>query len=118
MQLLFRLFRGLFNFVLISFVLLLDTSGSYGSTSKALIFSLRDKEALGPFKGRVTGQKHAIYKYHSYHVTFGYGHDIYIADNANTSIASYTNFSYSAPSGEHHLRTILTGTYNFFHPMS
>jgi len=84
-----------------------------GPLLRRLYFHFEIKEALGPFKGRVTGQKHPIYKYHSYHVTFGYGHDIYIADNANTSIASYTNFSYSAPSGVHHLRTILTGTYNF-----
>jgi len=92
-----------------------DTRNSYGSTSNAFIFSLRNKEGLGPFKSMVKIPSHAIRKYSSYGPTFGGGHDIYIANNANSNTHSYTNFghSYSVPSGVQDRQTILAGTYKF-----
>ncbi|KAL9961743.1 hypothetical protein ACROYT_G030749 [Oculina patagonica] len=92
-----------------------DSSSSYGSTSKAFIFSLRNKEGLAPFKRMVTISSYAIYRYSGYGPTFGHGWDIYIADNANNNNNSYTSFgsAYSVPSGVQSSSTILAGTYNF-----
>ena len=92
-----------------------DASRSYGSTSNAFIFSLRNKEGLGPFKSMVTRPSYAIRKRSFYGPTFGNGPDIYIANNANTTTNSYTNFgySYSVPSGVQDKKTILAGTYKF-----
>jgi len=91
--------------------------GRYASTSNAFIFSLRNKEGLGPFKSMVTNPSNAIYRHASYGPTFGGGHDIYIANNANSNTVSYTNFGYryyySVPSGIKDKKTILAGTYNF-----
>ena len=89
--------------------------GAYGFTSNAFIFSLRNKEGLDPFKSMVTNPSNAIYKRQGYGPTFGGGHDIYIASNANGYAASYANFgrSYSVPSGVQDKMTILAGTYNF-----
>ena len=90
-------------------------SSCYGSTSNAFIFSLRNKEGLAPFKSMVTKPSYAICSSSSYGPTFGGGHDIRIADNANSNTDSKTFFgsSYSVPSGVHDKRTILAGTYRF-----
>jgi len=90
------------------------SSRGYGSTSNAFIFSLRNKEGLGPFKSMVTRPSKAIYKYSSYGPYFG-GYDIYIANNANSNTNSHTYFgvSYSVPSGVQNKYTILAGTHNF-----
>ena len=94
-----------------------DTSSGWTSTSNAFIFSLRNKEGLGPFKSILTNPTNAIYRSSSYGPTFGWGHDIYIANNANSNTHSYTNFgvSYSVPSGVQDKNTILAGT-NYFTP--
>ena len=62
----------------------------------------------------VTQAQYAIYRGSSYGPTFG-GHDIYIANNANSNTNSYTDFgsNYSVPSGVQNRKTILAGTRNF-----
>ncbi|KAL9962007.1 hypothetical protein ACROYT_G031059 [Oculina patagonica] len=92
-----------------------ERSGGYTSTSNAFMFSLRNKEGLGPFKSMLTNPSRAIYRHSSYGPTFGGGHDIYIGDNANSNTNSYTYFgvSYSLPSGVQDRFTILAGTYKF-----
>ena len=81
------------------------------------MFSLRNKEGLGPFKSMVTYPKYAIYKGLSFGPTFGAGFDIYIATNANSNSNSYSDFGqsnyYSVPSGVQDQYTILAGTRNF-----
>ena len=91
------------------------SSGGYGSSSNAFIFSLRSKEGFGPFKSMVKSSQHAIYRNSAYGPTFGGGFDISIKDNANSNTNSYTNFgySYSVPSGVQNSGTILAGTYTF-----
>ena len=93
----------------------LESSSKYTATSNAFIFSLRNKESLGPFKSMVTKPSNAIRQHPGYGPTFGGGHDIYIANNANSNTNSYTNFGryYSLPSGVQDRRTILAGTYSF-----
>jgi len=92
-----------------------ESSGGYTATSNAFIFSLRNKEGLGPFKSLLTNPSRAIYRYPSYGPVFGGGSDILIADNANSNTNSFTNFghSYSVPSGVRDKKTILAGTYVF-----
>ena len=94
-----------------------DTSGSYGTTSNAFIFSLRNKEGLGPFKSNVTAPSRAIYGSLVNGPTFGYGYDIYIADNANSNANSYSYFGkyndYFVPSGVQDRYTILAGISHF-----
>ena len=89
----------------------------YGSTSKSFIFSLLDEEGLAPFKSMVTNTSFAIYREPGYGPTFGGGHDIYIADNANQNANSYTNFgsSYSLPNEVADRYTILAGA-RYFSP--
>ena len=93
----------------------LESSGGSGSTSNAFIFSLRNKEGLVPFKSLVAKPSRAIYRRLSDGPTFGYGWDIYIANNANRNTNSYTNIGdfYPAPSGVKDKKTILAGTYKF-----
>jgi hypothetical protein len=92
-----------------------DTSGGYGSTSNAFIFSLRNKEGLGPFKSMVTRRSYAIYRGSGYGPILGGGYDIYISSNANSNTNSFTYFgySYSVPSGVQDKKTILAGTNRF-----
>ncbi|KAL9961701.1 hypothetical protein ACROYT_G030698 [Oculina patagonica] len=91
------------------------SSNSWGSSSNAFIFSLRNKEGLGPFKSLEKQSQFAINRYSSYGPLFGGGNDIRIADNANSNTNSYTLFgySYSVPSGVQDRKTILAGTYQF-----
>ncbi|XP_020623010.1 opioid-binding protein/cell adhesion molecule homolog isoform X2 [Orbicella faveolata] len=92
-------------------------SSDYGYTSNAFIFSLRNKEGLGPFKSMVTNPTYAIYRFSGYGPTFGGGHDIYIANNANSNTNSHSDFGeysiYSVPSGVQDHHTILAGSRNF-----
>lgn len=89
----------------------------YGSTSKAYIFSLINKEGLPPFKSMVKQPSYAIYRHPNYGPTFGRGWDIYISSHANSNTGSYTDFcasgDYSVPSGVKNLYTILAGTQKF-----
>jgi len=91
--------------------------GSYGSTSNAFIFSLRNKEGLGPFKSMVADPSRAVYRYSGYGPTFGRGFDIYIANNANSNTRSHSDFGeysvYSVPSEVQDHHTILAGSRNF-----
>ena len=89
--------------------------GDYGSTRKSFIFSLSNKEGLAPFKSMVTIPSKAIYRRSYYGPTFGEGHDIKIANNADSNKFSRTGFgnSYSVPSGVQDRYTILAGTQYF-----
>ena len=85
---------------------LLDSSGSYGSTSNAFILSLHNREGLPTFKNKVTANPPwAIYRSSSFGPTFGLGHDILVVDDANSIANSFTNFgvSYAVPSEVHKL---------------
>ena len=94
-----------------------SSAGSYASTSNSFIFSLRNKESLPPFKSNVTNPSRAIYRDSGYGPTFGNGHDIRIADNANSNANSYADFGqynvYSVPSRVQDQYTILAGTRHF-----
>jgi len=65
----------------------------------------------------VTNPTYAIYRFWGYGPTFGGGHDIYIANNANSNTNSHSDFGeysiYSVPSGVQDHHTILAGSRNF-----
>ena len=71
----------------------------------SFIFSLRNRENLQPFTAPLKDEntRHAIYADHRYGPIFGYGHDLYIADNAISSAPShsstYFNTTYQPRSG-------------------
>ncbi len=98
----------------------LGSSGSYRSSSSNYIFSLRNKDNLSPFRSAVYRyNQYAIYTTPSYGPTFGYGHDLYIANNADKNRNSYANlgYTYRAPSGYSYgsskTRALLAGSNNF-----
>ena len=100
-----------------SFLFLLFIASAYSTSSKSFIFSLLDEEGLAPFKSMVTNTSFSVYRGSSCGPTFGGGHDIYIADNANQNPNSYTNFGtfYSLPNNVTDRYTILAGT-RYFSP--
>ena len=97
--------------------LFLASPDRWSTTSNSFIFSLLDKEGLAPFKSMVAQPHSAICSWSNYGPTFGGGHDIHIADNANQNTGSYTDFgsSYSLPNGVTDRYTILAGT-RYFSP--
>ncbi|XP_046839650.1 uncharacterized protein LOC124433845 isoform X4 [Xenia sp. Carnegie-2017] len=77
-------------------------SSGYRSSSSTYLFSLRNKDNLSPFRSPVYRySSSAIHTKPSIGPTFGAGHDLYIANNANKNQNSRTDFgdTYRAPSG-------------------
>jgi hypothetical protein len=96
-----------------------DSSDSHKSDPHAFLFSLTNKDNQ-PLKMRINPdeQHHAICCYSEYGPTFGYSGDIYIADNANTTMDSRSHLggTYSHPQydeGTNEARTILAGSHYF-----
>ena len=89
---------------------MLESSGGWGFTRKAFIFSISNKEELDPFVSEVRSPGDAIYRGSWYGPVFG--QDIYIANNANSNSNSYAdlNYDYPAPSAVQDPDTILAGT--------
>ena len=91
------------------------SSGRYGSTRKAFIFSISNKEELDPFVSEVRRPYGAIYRESWSGPVFGL--DIIIADNANSNSRSRARlgWEYPAPAAVQDPNTILAGT-EFFSP--
>ena len=83
----------------------------------SFLFSLRNNENIAPFIANVKRdhEDHAIYCDPSFGPSFGDGHDIHIANNANYNRQSYSYFgcSYQSPPGLRDVRTFLAGSYDF-----
>ena len=80
------------------------------------LFSLRNNENLAPFIANVRpgNEQHAVYCYPGYGPTFGGGHDVHIADNANGNRQSYSNLGYyQVPPGIRANCALLAGSRNF-----
>ena len=92
---------------------MLESSGGYGYTRKAFIFSISNKEDLDPFVSKVKKPDSAIDRSSLYGPSFGI--DIRIANNANSNDNSYADFDYyyPAPSAVQDPDTILAGTEDF-----
>ena len=96
---------------------MLESSGGWGFTRKAFIFSISNKEELDPFVSKVRWPERAIYTGSWYGPLFGplFGLGIYIANNANNNSRSYAGlgWAYPAPAAVQDPDTILAGTYRF-----
>ena len=82
----------------------------------SFLFSLRNNENLAPFIANVRpgNEQHAIFCHSGYGPSFGGGHDVHIADNANGNRQSYSNFwSYQVPPGTRTSNALLAGSRNF-----
>ena len=92
---------------------MLESSGGYGFTRKAFIFSISNKEELDPFVSEVRRPDRAIDRGSWYGPVFGI--DIYIANNANSNSHSLARLDrdYPAPAAVQDPDTILAGTENF-----
>ena len=94
---------------------MLESSGGYGFTRKAFVFSISNKEELDPFVSKVRRPDEAIYRWSGFGPVFGY--DIYIDNNANSNSFSYASlvWAYPAPAAVPDPKTILAGT-EYFSP--
>ena len=92
---------------------MLESSGGWGYTRKAFIFSISNKEELDPFVSEVRRPDEAIYRSSRYGPLFGY--DIIIANNANSNSRSFAClvYAYPAPAAVQNKYTILAGTERF-----
>jgi hypothetical protein len=89
-----------------------NSSGSYMPSTASFLFALHCHSGLGPTKMPLTGANNgnAMYGNGGYGPTFGAGHDIRVADNANANTSSqiYLGNSYRCPPGQ--TGTFLTGS--------
>ena len=87
------------------------------SSNVSFLFSLRNNENIAPFIANVTRDHKglAIFCGPSFGPSFGGGHDIHIANNANYNQLSYSNFGcyYQSPPGVRDVHTLLAGSYKF-----
>jgi hypothetical protein len=67
-----------------------DSSSGWKSDPNAFLFSLTNRDNQ-PCKMKQINITNSIYCHSGYGSTFGRGHDIYIANNANTTAGSYSN---------------------------
>ena len=92
---------------------MLESSGDWGFTRKAFIFSISNKEGLDPFVSEVRRPDRAIVRWSWYGPVFGW--DIIIANNANNNNNSYAGLGryYPAPAAVQNPNKILAGTFSF-----
>ena len=92
---------------------MLESSGGWGFTRKAFIFSISNKEELDPLVSEVRRPDGAIYRTSWSGPWFGF--DIEIANNANSNSDSYADLGvyYPAPAAVQDPDTILAGTLLF-----
>lgn len=72
-----------------------NTSDTYVSDANAFIFSLRRNGESKNEKFSIKIPEYAIFRYAKHCIRFGGGADIFICNNSNTAIGSYTNFGHS-----------------------
>lgn len=91
----------------------------YKRDTNGFLFSLKNTVNLKPFIMRqYQHPQHCYYANNGYGPTFGGGHDLYIANNANSNRNSYTNLGHTYRPPAHYkyggsARTVLAGEYNF-----
>ena len=92
---------------------MLESSGGWGFTRKAFIFSISNKEELDPFVSEVRRPGRAIYRRSLFGPYFGF--DIYISNHANSGSYSFAGLGsyYPAPAAVQDPDTILAGTFHF-----
>jgi hypothetical protein len=86
----------------------------------SFLFSFANRDDLAPFKMPIyQNQANAMYNNKGYGPTFGSGHDLHVANNANVGASSYTNLgnTYELPPGYSYntakAKDLLAGTYKY-----
>ena len=105
-----------FVFIIIIIIFILctfgfsESSGRWGATSEAFIFSLNNNEGLAPFVSKIKKEGEAIYRSSHFGPRFGY--DVNIADNADSNSYSRARLGdyYSVPPAVKDQNTVLAGT--------
>ena len=113
-----------FVFIIITIIFILfilrtfgfsESSGGYGATSEAFVFSLNNNEGLEPFVSKVKkkNSRYAIYRSSSIGPSFASG--VYIDDNAdsNSNSRARLGYRYSVPPAVQDQYTVLAGTQYF-----
>ena len=96
---------------------LLDSSGNFGETPNAFIFSLNNFGRLAPFVSKVKQNKKnkAIHRHKQFGPKFGSDLVIYLDAVDKMNSEAHLGSRYSIPPGVHYPRTVLAGT-KYFSP--
>ena len=109
----------LFEIPILCFIsVLLESSGRYGATSEAFIFSLNNSEGLAPFLSKVKPGKaeKAIERNSYYGPKFGQEIVIHVEESRKGSSEAILGYYYSVPASVKDKLTILTGKHVYFSP--
>ena len=99
-----------------------NSSGRNTTSSNAFLFSIRSVSGTPPVKMPIkpSQKMYATFRAGNYSATFGGGHDLFLADNANMCSSSYSNLghTYMIPpdqgtTGSEKAQQFLAGSYNF-----
>jgi hypothetical protein len=91
------------------------SGNSHSQSAQAFLFSLHSPSGVGPVKlPLVQNHQNAMYCAASWGPTFGGGHDLHVANCANSSTSSCTNLghTYQLPPGQS-AQTFFTGSHHF-----
>ena len=109
----------LFEIPILCFIsVLLESSGRYGATSEAFIFSLNNSEGLAPFLSKVKPGKaeKAIERNSYYGPKFGQEIVIHVDESRKGSSEAILGYYYSVPASVKDKLTILAGKHVYFSP--
>ena len=109
----------LFKIPILCFIfVLLESSGGYGATSEAFIFSLSNSEGLAPFVSKVKQGKagKAIERHSYYGPKFGQDLVIHVEATRKQFSEASLGYFYSVPASVKDKGTILTGKHVYFSP--
>ena len=92
-----------------------ESSGGYGATSEAFIFSLNNNEGLAPFVSKVNKEDTGVAIYRRPYYGPRFGSDVFIRDNADSNSKSRARlvYYYSVPPAVQDQYTVLAGTQSF-----
>ena len=113
--------KMLFEIPILCFIfVLLESSGGYGATSEAFIFSLKNSEGLAPFVSKVKPEKTAMAIDGSLYYGPKFGQDlvIHVEESRKSLSEAILGNYYSVPASvsSKKRRTILKGPGEYFSP--
>ena len=109
----------LFEIPILCFIsVLLESSGRYGATSEAFIFSLNNSEGLAPFLSKVKPglAERAIDRHSYYGPKFGRDLVIHVEESRKGSSEAILGDYYSVPASVKDKLTTLAGKHVYFSP--
>ena len=92
-----------------------ESSGGYGATSEAFIFSLNNNEGLEPFVSKVKKEYSGTAIYRSSYYGPHFGSSVYI-DDSNRNSRARLGYRYSVPPAVQDSDTVLAGAFKYFSP--